>query len=203
MITFEGDERPAPEKLSEMQLRAFVSAPGTYGMSNSAMSPISPDGSFKLGGLGAGTVHISLGTTMGPPPKGFNITRVEREGIVLPRGIEIKDGEVLTGLRVFVSHGSAKLRGQVKLENGSLPEGSRIFVRINKPGDPTTVMIPPPVDARGHFLMEGLVPGVYEVTVSIMGNLPTPRPVKREVTVQAGVMTDVMLTVDMTTTPRP
>ena len=64
-------------------------------------------------------------------------------------------------------------------------------------------MIPPPVDARGHFLMEGLVPGVYEVTVSIMGNLPTPRPVKREVTVQAGVVTDVMITVDMTTTPRP
>ncbi len=204
VITFEGEDKPALEKLSDMQLRAFVMGPGGYGMSQSAVSPISPDGSFKLGGLGAGTVNLTLGTSMGPPPRGFNITRVERDGIVFPRGIEIKDGETLTGLRVIVSHGNASLRGFVKLENGSLPEGARILVRINKPGDTTTVMIPPPVDARGYFLMEGLVPGVYELTVTILGAPPGPRPVKREVTVQAGVVADVMITVDMTTTiPRP
>ena len=59
---------------------------------------------------------------------------------------------------------------------------------------------PSQVDARGNFLMEGIPPGNYEVSLQFFGaGAPQqPRWAKREVSVQNGVVTDVMLTVDLT-----
>src|SRR4029077_19984491 len=80
---------------------------------------IASDGSFHLGGLPSGMAIFSLNEQL----KGFKITRVEREGIVQSRGVEIKEGEQVTGVRVIVSYGKATLRGVVVLENGPLPAG--------------------------------------------------------------------------------
>jgi hypothetical protein len=192
-------------KFSELQLRAFVMTSGGGGMGSSATSPIAADGSFHLTGLPGGTANISLGSMSGPfPPKGFNIARIEREGLVPQRGIELKDGEQLTGVRVVLGYGSATLRGVVKLENGTLPEGAQIFVRLTKPGERLNPMRPPQVDARGHFLLEGLPPGPYEVHASVGGpGLTPPRPVKRDINVQDGIITDVTLTIDMSVPLRP
>jgi len=41
-------------KLSELQIRGFVAVPGGGVISGSAMSPIGPDGSFRLGGFACG-----------------------------------------------------------------------------------------------------------------------------------------------------
>ena len=203
VVTFENENKPPLQRLSRLQLLAFVRAAGGAGFGNSSQSSIAPDGSFRLAGLSAGTANLVLGSMMGPPAKGFNITRIERDGIVMPRGLEVKEGEQITGLRVVVSYGNASVRGVVKLENGSLPEGARIFVRATKPGE-NPVMIPPQVDARGHFLIDGLAPGIYELTVSITGlSAGPPRNVKREVSVQEGLVTDVVITIDMSATPKP
>lgn len=204
VVTFENEDKPPLQKLSQLQLLAFVRAAGGAGFGNSSQSSIAPDGSFRLAGLSAGTVTLLLGSKMGPPAKGFNITRIERDGIVMPRGVEIKDGEQITGLRVVLSYGTASVRGVVKLENGSLPQGARIFVRATKPGENPVMMIPPQVDARGHFFIDGLAPGIYELTVSITGpGAGPPRNVKREVSVQEGIVTDVIITIDMSATPKP
>src|SRR5215207_7883962 len=127
VVTVETEDKAVFAKLSELQLRAFVTTSGgpgmgAGGMASSAASPIAPDGSFQLTGLPGGTVNISLGAMSGPfPPKGFNLARIEREGILPQRGVELKDGEQLTGLRVVLTYGSATLRGVVKLENGTPP----------------------------------------------------------------------------------
>lgn len=42
---------------------------------------INPDGSFRLGGLEAGSVHFSLGARDRNLIKGFTIVQVEREGV--------------------------------------------------------------------------------------------------------------------------
>lgn len=209
IVTIETEDKAVLAKFSELQLRAFVSSPGggamgTAGMASSASSPIAPDGSFQLTGLPGGTANISLGAMSSPfPPKGFNIARIERDGVV-QRGIELKEGEQVTGVRVVLAYGNATLRGVVKLENGTLAPGARIFVRLTKPGENSNIMRPPSVDARGYFLIEGLPAGMYEVHASVGGPGPMPpRPVKREVNIQEGAITDITLTIDMSVPLKP
>jgi Carboxypeptidase regulatory-like domain len=208
VVVLDTEDRAARQGLSQLQLRAFVMSPsGEGGLGSSAVSPVSPDGNFSLRGLPGGILHINLGSITNPyPPTGFSIVRVERDGVVAPpRSLEIKDGEQLTNIRVVISYGTARIRGVVKLENGSLPEGTRIFVRLTKAGERPAQsfnnMRPPQVDARGHFLIEGIPAGTYEVVASVVGAMaPMPAPPrtdKREVTVQDGNTTDVTLTINM------
>jgi len=207
VVVLENADKTAAEKFSQIVMRAFVDGPGGGGsFGNSAQSPISPDGSFRLAGLPGGVIIVQLAAMGGPmPAKGFSIARVERDGVpVSPGGVEIKEGEQVTGLRVVVAYGNATIRGLVKLENGPLPQGARIYVRVNRPGQPFSGMRPPPVDARGHFLLEGVPPGVYEVSASIMGQGPSRiRPVTREVNVTGGGVTDVIITMELPDTPQP
>jgi hypothetical protein len=59
------------------------------------------------------------------------------------------------------------------------------------------------VDARGHFLIEAVPPGVYELSLSIFGVPSIPgRNVKQQVTVQEGVVNDVVVTIDLGPTPK-
>jgi protocatechuate 3,4-dioxygenase beta subunit len=208
-VVLESEDKTAFQTLQQMQLRAFVTIPngGGGGFAQSSTSPISPDGSFRLPGLPAGVANIILGSAMGPMnTKGFLISRIERDGIVQPRGIEIKEGEQISGLRIVVSYGTGKVRGVVKLENGALPPGAQLFVRLAKPGEgPSSFGYrPPQVDARGHFLIEGIAPGVYELSVMLGGGTPAQsRRVKQEVSVQDGVITDVVITLELGTVPQP
>jgi hypothetical protein len=206
IVVLENEDKATVAKLSQLQLRAFVmTQAGGGGFGNSSSSPISPDGSFRLAGLPGGTVNLQLSSGMSPmPPKGFNISRVEREGVGSTSRLEIKEGEQVTGVRVIVTYGNASLRGVVKLENGSLPEGARILLRLMKAGEQMSNIRPPQVDARGHFFMDGIPPGVYELSAGILGaSSMLSRFVKQEVTVQDGVVTDVTITIDVGTTLKP
>ena len=131
--------------------------------------------------------------------------RIERDGVAgLPSaGIELKDGEQLTGIRIVLTYGNATLRGVVNVENGTLPNGARVFVRLTKPGEKLSTPRFTEVDARGHFLSEYLVPGVYEVQATVGGGGMPQRTVEREVNVQDGVVTDVTITLDLSTPPKP
>jgi hypothetical protein len=210
LVVLETEDKSVLAKLSGLQLRGMVMSqnPGTSGMGSSATSPIGPDGGFRLSGLPGGTINFMLGGQNTPfPPKGMTITRIERDGIpATGRGIEIKEGEQVTGVRVVLVYGNASVRGFVKLENGSLPEGARIFVRITKPGENTSTFRSPQVDLRGFFLMEGIPGGTYEISANVVGSMNAPirpRSAKREVTLQDGVVTDLTITLDMGEAPRP
>jgi hypothetical protein len=197
-VILESDDKNAFAKLLNLQVQAYVSNPKgrpSFGQSG----PIVPDGSFHLGGLEAGTANFSLdGPGDRSQSKGFRISRVERDGLVLPNGFEIKEGEQVTGLRVIVSYGNATLRGVVAFENGPLPAGGRIIVRVIKPGETVSNLQPISVDARGHFIIEGLPGGLYELTVfvSLPGAKQRP-PIKQQVSLQDGVVTDVTVSVDL------
>src|ERR1043165_7425099 len=198
-VVLENGDKATLAQLLQLQLRAYVSPTTASGavVSSSAPSPLGPDGSFRVSGLAAGTVNMSLVAYGFPmPAKGFTITRVEHEGTVLPRGVEVKDGEQLTGVRVFVSFGSATLRGVVMFENGSLPDKGRVFAHVTKPGEPLLNMRPAIVDERGRFLMEGIPAGTYElqVVVNLFGKVP--RTIKREVTLQDGQTTEVTINIE-------
>ena len=206
-VILENGDKAGLAQLLQLQLRAFgtVSVDGSATFAAPSTSPLGPDGSFRVSGLPPGAVNFMFAATGSPlPPKGFTITRIERDGIhVTPRGLEVKDGEQVAGVRVFVSFGNATLRGVVTVENGPLPDKGRIFVRLTRPGESFSNMRPAMVDQRGHFLMEGLPTGTYELHTMV--NIPgwTPRTIKREVTLQNGQTTDVTINVDSSEPVKP
>jgi len=205
-VILENGDKAILAQLLQFQLRGYgvVSTDGGGTFASSSVSPLGPDGSFHLSGLPPGLINITFSTPGSPfPPKGFTISKVERDGIFNPRGVQVKQGEQLTGVRVFVAYGTATIRGLVTVENGSLPQNNRIFVRISKPGDQFSNLRPAIVDERRHFLMEGLPAGTYELNILV--NIPSApaRNIKREVTVQDGQIMDLTINVDLSEPAKP
>jgi protocatechuate 3,4-dioxygenase beta subunit len=201
VVVLEPDDKKAFAKLAEMQLRGYVTAPqGAASVGASTFSAIAADGSFRLPGLAPGQLNLWLTAQMGfTQPKGYTLLRVEHNGVVLPRGIEIKEGDQLTGVRVVVAYGTASIHGLVKIENGPLPESARMVARLFKAGTPPTPVTSSPVDARGQFLMEGVPTGVYEVQVMAFApNVKGQISSKREINVQDGVVNEFAITLDAT-----
>jgi protocatechuate 3,4-dioxygenase beta subunit len=205
VIVTEPDDKKLLAKLTEYQLRGYVTAaPGSPTVGQSVVSPIGPDGSFRFGGLSPGQVNLWLTAPFGAnPPKGFSILRTEHNGVVLQRSIEIKEGDQLTGVRLFIAYGTATVHGTVKIENGPLPENGRMFARLFRAGTPPTNIANSMVDARNQFLLEGIPAGVYELSVTAyIGK--TQVTSKREINVQDGVANEVQMTLDMTPpAPKP
>jgi hypothetical protein len=158
---------------------------------------ISADGGFRISGLRQGKVRLTLGGW--PPPKGFSLLRVERDGTEQRAGIiEVAAGEQVTGVRLIVEYGSGIVRGQVRIENGTLPEGSRFYVTARRPTVIEQSLPGAEVDERGRFSMEGLPTGQYQLRVAgrFGPNGPPLKPVTQIVNVTNGVETQVTLTVD-------
>jgi len=204
VIVIESEDKAVLAKLSELQVRGFI--PGQTGVvSSTATSPVGPDGSFRIAGLGSGMLYFNIGAMNRPlPPKGLSMGRVERDGVVVSQGIDVKDGEQVTGVRLIVSYGSAVIRGVVTTGNGPLPEGTRVSVTLAKPGERGVGGTRPPiVDQRGRFLLEGIPAGTYELTTIIGMTTPqSPARVFRQmVTVQEGSTQDLSITVDLAAPP--
>lgn len=159
---------------------------------------INPDGSFRIIGLQPGKLRLMLGGW--PPPKGFTLLRVERDGVEQRAGIvEVPAGAHVTGVRFVLEYGTAILRGQVRVENGTLPEGSHLYVSARRPSASEPTLPGAEVDARGRFVMEGLPPGEYQLRLG--GNtgrggqrIPV---VVQNVSVTNGVETAVTLVLDL------
>lgn len=206
VIVFESEDKKAWASLLQMKLRAYVSSSGSAMIGTTAPpAAISSDGSFQITGLAPGMINLWLASDSGlNPPKGFMISRVEHNGVTRPQGIELKDGEQVSGVRVFISYGTGTLRGTVNVDRGVMPEGARMFARLTRVGNQVETVGSSMVDARGHFLMEGLPAGTYEVIVLLSApSLRTgPPQTRQQVTIQDGAPTDVELTLDLTP-PKP
>ncbi|HEU4389261.1 MAG TPA: carboxypeptidase-like regulatory domain-containing protein, partial [Blastocatellia bacterium] len=200
----------AAAMLSNLQLRASV-------RSEDLSPPVAPtirvgaDGSFRVGGLRPGKVMLFVATY--PPPKGLTLLRMEREGVEQRDGIAIGPGEAVSGIRVVMGHGTAVLRGQVTVPAGQVTADLRLLVavRLLSAGNNTTRSTA--LDARGRFVIEGLIAGEYEVAVRAVpssrgGDLPgagiPPAPVRpklfatQNVTVASGSESQVVINVDLT-----
>jgi hypothetical protein len=117
----------------------------------------------------------------------------------------IKAGEDLTGMTLILAYGSGSIRGEVKFENGPLPQGARFAIWIKKAGDTGDSGLShrrTNIDVRGHFLIGGVAAGTYElyVILDIPGRRSVP-PVKQLVTVSEAVATDVDVTIDLKSNP--
>jgi hypothetical protein len=197
------DDKTVLATLTQLRVQGYVqNQTGNPSMGHTAS--INSDGSFFLNGLESGAAYLSLGAQDRNLLKGFIVSRIERDGIVQPRGIEIKTGDQITGVRMVINYGSATVHGIIKAENGELPASARFFVRVTKAGEKTSNIRPPQVDSRGHFIMEGLPGGVYDFVVTVAGPSPggTPWPsAKQQVNIVDGVVNEVTITLDLSQKP--
>ena len=69
-------------------------------------------------------------------PAALRILRIERNGMELRDGVDVRSGEDINGLRLVLGAGSSVLRGEVKIEGGPL-EGVNLYVMYRPTnGDP-------------------------------------------------------------------
>ena len=204
-IVLEGSyDKTVQSKMTQLRLQAYVRSEGISG--GWAQSPsINPDGSFRVGGLQAGVAQFQLDAQDPGLLRGFVLSRVEREGVVLLRGVEIKAGEQISGLKIIVVYGSGSIRGTIKVENGPLPTGARLMTRVTKPEDPSFMVRPGEVDARGRFAVEGIPSGSYDLYVQCFmpGLRGRPPSSRQSITVTDGSVIEVELVIDLDAKPSP
>lgn len=192
----------AQAQFGSMRITASVtsnSKPQTY---NSGSAIVAYDGSFSINGLRPGRAALFLAPT-GTQTGRLTILRVEREGVDVSRSLSLEAGQSLTDVRVISIFGTGTIRGTVRFENGPLPTDARVFVSARREGA-ASMNFGGQLDARGHFVINNVPAGTYDVNVSVAfqptGAQPPqrlPPPPKQFVTVIDYGEAEVNLVVDL------
>lgn len=198
-------DRKVLTRLTNLLVSANVN-PGTNVLrvySSSSAAQITADGTFLIEGLRPGKVSIHIAGNNGPELPGFTMTRIEYNGVVQGREIDLPAGQNLSGLKIFITSGTGGLRGQVKAEGGALASDAILFVSASRQGEPNPFSAQ--VDSRGRFVIKNVPPGNYDVTLQILSlgqQTAVPRELRRQqrqtVTVVDGTEAEVIFTLDLT-----
>jgi carboxypeptidase family protein len=150
----------------QLQLYFFSKSEGFSGPGQGTVK-VEPDGSFVARGVQPGKVSVM--PSFGPrgPMSEFTLLRLEHNGTPQPDGITINPGENITNLRVVFGYSILKIRGELKIVNGTLPKNQRLNVIARRlaevaPGRGGQIG---EVDQIGRFVIERLMPGEYELHV--------------------------------------
>ncbi|HSE20639.1 MAG TPA: carboxypeptidase regulatory-like domain-containing protein [Pyrinomonadaceae bacterium] len=185
-----------PVQFSRLSLYSYPTDGNSGGIITGAR--INADGSFQLSGLKEGFNDLSLGGKFGRPTQGLSISRIERDGVVQNGGIEVKDGENITGVRVFLKFSNGTIRGVVKTTSGDLPRNAQVAVWFGEsPADPRSFRASPVVDARGHFIIQGVPDGTYEIIANVKLVDSRIAVAKQQVIVADGNVPDITLIVEI------
>ena len=182
--------------LQKVLLVAFSSAKG--GAPSFSRGQVNSDSSFSFSGLAPGKVQISVGG-FPTPPKGLTLMRTEVDGVDQREGIEVTAGQQITGVHLVFAYGGGTIRGEVKIEGGVLPASLTLMLVVRSvAGDTRRFIRSADVDARGHFVVENIPPGTYELSLRAMGADRTQitsafEPVTRTVTVESGEVQVVLV----------
>lgn len=182
--------------LQSVSLFAYVVDVKSASAPSFSPGKINPDGSFQFAGLAPGKVQISM-PGFPTPPKGLQLVRTELEGLPQPEGLEVASGAHITGVRLVFAYGTGKIRGEVKIEGGVLPEGTGFRLSVNATAGGAQSNRFMEVDARGHFASSDIPPGTYVLTLSSGSKVPAFEPVTRTITVANGAETQVVLAVNL------
>jgi hypothetical protein len=223
-VALEGTQDP--NVLSE--LLQFQVQVGVFGSGNAANAasmqtvPLNEDGSFQLAGLPAGTVRLALVAPDASLQGAFKLLRTELNGVPQPRGIPVATGQQLNGVRLVAAYADGIVEGTVKIQNGPLAPGARLFARLvpagQQQGGRGASLGAASVDSRGHFIIENVPAGGYNLIVSVFNQQgrrggqrqSPPVTTQQQVNVNEGQVSNVNVTLDLgqnqtppPTTPSP
>ncbi len=201
VVLLEGsNDKTLLARLYQLRLNILVQG-SSPGFPNWRSTAINPDGSFRLTGLQPGLANVNtLSAANYQPVKDFVVLHMEREGVRVTQGVELRENEETSGLRVFVAHGTGVIRGEFTFLNGTMTPGSRLMVMLTRVGERLSLRSAD-VDTRGRFAIEGVPAGAY--LLQINGHIPGARnlSVKQQVNVVDGVVTEVTIPLDLNPTP--
>ena len=199
VVAIEGSSDPAVlAKLKELKLGAWVNTGmSSVSVPNYIRFNIAPDGSFQLDGLRPGKVMFTFSEW--PPPKGFTLLYVKRDGVEQTGGLEVRAGEQVKNVRVAYAFGTAVVRGQVEFRGGERPAGVTLAVQALRPGG-LVASDPAVIDSLGRFTIENLSAGEYELSLADWSEHATNRSplAKLMVSVPEGGEVKATLVYDMT-----
>jgi len=174
----------------------------TYG--GVVTSPIAADGSFQLDGLRPGKVSLNVAGATAIESRGITVSRIvyERE---LPNGqLDLPPGQNLSGVRIYLAYGKGTIKGEVKVEGGTLAPDAFLFVALQRENQ-TVRPASAQVDARGRFIITGIPAGTYDAILQIISLGPStvlPRGFQRSQRQQVIVSDDselqISFTIDLT-----
>jgi hypothetical protein len=154
------------------------------------------DGSFLFTGLKAGKLKLYLPSPGKSWPLYF--LRTERDGVKV-EGLEVQLGEELTGVRIVMAYANSGLRGLVKLDDGSVPQGltGMASVEGNVLGNHSAV------NQNGEFILQNLVAGDYELMVSAHDASGRYWQVKQKVRIEDDKLSEAKVVFDSKVKPNP
>ncbi|MEW6125493.1 MAG: carboxypeptidase regulatory-like domain-containing protein [Acidobacteriota bacterium] len=176
-----------------------------------ASSDIKADGSFILKGLRPGKARIGV-IKLSEGSGGYALKRVERSGVDITAGFDLRRGDVINDVRIVVAMANCTINGKVHFQGGTPPAGTYIYAVVRKPGAKDGEDDDDGFDARssntmvnkdGTFKLEGLTPGQYElVVIATMGGDEKEGDLKRRESKQLinlveGQTLDVELSLDV------
>ncbi|PYS49565.1 MAG: hypothetical protein DMF68_09640 [Acidobacteria bacterium] len=213
VVTLEGNQDPTIlAELMQFQVEAFVQSGGVGGgFGGTAQTvPLNTDGTFQVSGLPSGNVRLTLMPQDNSLQGAFKILRIERDGTQQPRGIAVNSGDQVTGIRIVAAYADGTVEGIVKFQNGTLAPGTRIIARLSSstPGQGRGANLGAAnVDQRGHFLIQNVPPGSYNLIVTAFAQggrrrnqqpqPQTPVTAQQQVNVSEGQVASVTVSLDL------
>lgn len=165
-------------------------------------SPVAADGTFQLDGLKPGRVSLSISSN-GFESRGYVISRITSGHDLPNRQIELAAGQSISGVRVYVTYGNGVVRGEIKIEGGTLPSEAMLYVGLQQENQGTRLNSAQ-VDARGRFIITGIPAGNYEAVLQILWMSPTefprgvPRTQRQTVSVSDDSESQISFTLNLT-----
>jgi protocatechuate 3,4-dioxygenase beta subunit len=202
VVTVEGANDP---KLFGPGADAYVSifSPKSEGRSGeSANCKIGLNGGFRLTGLRPGEYQLRA-WNVGNPRKQLAIQRVEVAGQSMSGAIELKEGQSISDARIVMVYGEGVVRGRLNFQNGEPQKNICFYVTTDRKGECADCQnrFHAQVSAGGQYMLEGLPPGDYELTLRShlcgSGVHPGIAPVKQAIHVANGAEARADFIVDL------
>jgi protocatechuate 3,4-dioxygenase beta subunit len=193
--------------ISRLLVSGYVQPSGTgiQTVMSAGMSPVAADGSFRLDGLRPGKVYLNISGGSSIDTRGFSVSRIVYERELPNRQLDLVAGQDISGVRIYLVYGTATVKGEIKVEGGTLPGDARMFVALQREGQMESgVGSTTQVDARGRFVMTGVPAGSYTAVLQIISfgqtNLPRgfQRTLRQSVTVTDDSESQITFTIDLT-----
>ncbi|HEX7318243.1 MAG TPA: carboxypeptidase regulatory-like domain-containing protein [Pyrinomonadaceae bacterium] len=194
----EGNDPAGRAALS--QLTVLATQQGEPSVRGAARATIGADGKFLIKSVKPGKVTFIITSY---PRQDFTLIRVEQNGAEQARGIDVVAGEPVAGVRLILSYGKGSVRGRIRAQGGTLPEGTRVMVSIAPAGSPGRALRSARVDDAGEFFLRDVPTGDYELTaLVILPMVPGARlqrvpPIKQPLSVKNNSETEVTVVVNL------